>query len=470
MNRIIPLILAVALFMEQMDSTVIATALPTIAYDLGVSPITLKLALTSYMVALAMFIPISGWMSDRFGAKKVFRLAICVFVIGSILCAISDSLIQFVMSRFLQGMGGAMMTPVGRLVLLRTTKRSELVSAMALLTIPALVGPLTGPPIGGFITTYFSWHWIFIINVPIGLAGLYLTGKYLPEVPPIETGRMDWIGFLLTSVAASGVVFGLSVIGLPALPPAVGISATIAGFVACLLYVRHARRHPHPILNLKIFNDRAFRASTTGGTLFRIATGAIPFLMPLMLQLGFGLNPFQSGLITFSGAIGALTVKFMARRVFAITGFRTALLVAGLLGAMMTAVNGFFTPETPHIWIIGALLAAGFFRSLFFTGVNALGYSEISDEQASQATSMASALQQVSLALGVAFAAFILEMSSFYSGSHLQLADFHLAFFIVAAISVFSIIPIFRLDPQTGTAVSGHRGRRPADVQPEAGE
>ncbi len=470
MNRIIPLILAVALFMEQMDSTVIATALPTIATDLGVSPITLKLALTSYMVALAMFIPISGWMSDRFGAKKVFRLAICVFVVGSILCAISGSLLQFVLSRFLQGMGGAMMTPVGRLVLLRTTKRSELVSAMALLTIPALVGPLTGPPIGGFITTYFSWHWIFIINVPIGIVGIYLTGVHLPDVPPMATPRLDWTGFLLTSVAASGVVFGLSVIGLPALPPAIGISAAIAGFAACFLYVRHARRHPHPILNLKIFNDQAFRAATAGGTLFRIATGAIPFLMPLMLQLGFGLNPFQSGLITFAGAIGALTVKFLARRVFALTGFRTALLFAGVLGAATTAVNGFFTPETPHLVIIGFLLAAGLFRSLFFTGVNALGYSEISDEQASQATSMASVLQQASLALGVAFAAFILEMSALLSGSHLQLADFHLAFFVVAAVSLFAILPILRLDPLTGADVSGHRRRRADDVQPEAGE
>ncbi|WP_119942827.1 MFS transporter [Neorhizobium sp. NCHU2750] len=470
MNRIIPLILAVALFMEQMDSTVISTALPTIANDLGVSPITLKLALTSYMVSLAMFIPISGWMADKFGAKKVFRLAICVFIGGSILCAISDSLIQFVMSRFLQGVGGAMMTPVGRLVLLRTTQRSELVSAMALLTIPALVGPMTGPPIGGFITTYFSWHWIFIINVPIGLLGLYLTGLYLPEVPPIETAKMDWIGFVLTSIAAAGVVFGLSVIGLPALPPAVGISATLAGVIASVIYVKHSRHHPHPILNLKIFNDRAFRASTTGGTLFRIATGAIPFLMPLMLQLGFGLNPFQSGLITFSGAIGALMVKFVARRVFALTGFRGALLFAAILGAAMTAVNGFFTPETPHILIIGSLLATGLFRSLFFTGVNALGYSEISDELASQATSMASALQQISLALGVAFAAFVLEISSAISGTQLQLADFHLAFFVVSAVSVLSIVPIFRLDPLTGASVSGHRQRKLAAAQPEAGE
>ncbi|WP_430256029.1 MFS transporter [Neorhizobium sp. DAR64872/K0K18] len=470
MNRIIPLILAVALFMEQMDSTVIATALPTIAADLGVSPITLKLALTSYMVALAMFIPLSGWMSDKFGAKKIFRLAICVFIVGSILCAISESLLQFVMSRFLQGMGGAMMTPVGRLVLLRTTKRSELVSAMALLTIPALVGPLTAPPIGGFITTYFSWHWIFIINVPIGIAGVILTGIYLPHVPPVETPRMDWFGFLLTSVAASGVVFGLSVIGLPALPPVVGITATFAGFAACILYYFHAKRHPFPVLNLTIFNDRAFRASTTGGTMFRIATGAIPFLMPLMLQLGFGLNPFQSGLITFAGAIGALTVKFLARRVFAMTGFRTALIFAGILGAASTAVNGFFTPDTPHIVIIGALLAAGLFRSLFFTGANALGYSEITDQQASQATSMASFLQQVSLALGVAFAAFILEMSSTFSGSQLALADFHLAFFIVAAVSVFAVIPILKLDPMTGADVSGHRrGVRVGQVEPTPG-
>src|SRR5690606_6543899 len=182
MNRIVPLILAVALFMEQMDSTVIATALPAIAADLGVGPITLKLALTAYMVALAIFIPISGWMADRFGAKKIFRLAIFVFIIGSVFCAISGSLVTFVLSRFLQGMGGAMMTPVGRLVLLRTTNRSDLVSAMALLTIPALIGPLTGPPIGGFITTYFSWHWIFIINVPIGFLGIWLSGIYLPEI------------------------------------------------------------------------------------------------------------------------------------------------------------------------------------------------------------------------------------------------------------------------------------------------
>ncbi|MDE1159642.1 MAG: DHA2 family efflux MFS transporter permease subunit [Neorhizobium sp.] len=468
MNRIIPMILAVALFMEQMDSTVIATALPTIATDLGVSPITLKLALTAYMVALAMFIPISGWMADKFGAKKIFRLAILIFVVGSICCAMSGSLLEFVVSRFLQGMGGSMMTPVGRLVLLRTNKRSELVSAMALFTIPALVGPLTGPPIGGFITTYFSWHWIFLINVPIGLLGILLTTIFLPEIAPTQPPKLDWKGFVLTSISAAGIVFGLSVIGLPALPPAIGIGATAAGAIATVLYIRHARQHPAPILNLRIFQDQAFRAAVGGGTMFRISTGAIPFLMPLMLQLGFGLNAFQSGMITFSGAIGALTVKFIARRTFALTGFRTTLIWAASLGAVMTAVNGFFTPDTPHILIIVSLLVGGLCRSFFFTGTNALAYSEVSDQQASQATSMSSVFQQVSLALGVAFAAFILEISSFVSGTELTLSDFHLAFFLVAAISVLSIWPLVKLPASAGSAVSGHGARRTAQAQ--AGE
>ncbi|CAD7056224.1 MFS transporter [Pseudorhizobium halotolerans] len=468
MNRIVPLILAVALFMEQMDSTVIATALPTIAAELGVGPITLKLALTSYMVALAIFIPISGWMADRFGAKKVFRLALVVFIIGSICCAVSGTLLQFVLSRFLQGMGGAMMTPVGRLMLLRTTDRRELVSAMALLTIPALIGPLTGPPVGGFITTYFAWQWIFIINVPIGLAGIWLSGMYLPNVEAVRPPPIDWFGFLLASMAAAGTVFGLSVVSLPALPPVFGITATLIGIACGIGYVRHARRHPAPILNLAIFRNDAFRAATLSGTIFRISTGAIPFLMPLMLQLGFGLNPFQSGMITFAGAIGALTVKFVARRVFAATGFKATLITAGLFGALTTAVNGFFTPETSHALIIAFLVLSGLCRSFFFTGGNALSYSEIDNSQASQATSIASVLQQVSLALGVAFAAFILELSALLSGEHLQLADFHLAFFVVAGVSVFAVLPLLGLKREAGAAVSGH-GRK-AIVKAEAAE
>ncbi|GEO85171.1 MULTISPECIES: DHA2 family efflux MFS transporter permease subunit [Alphaproteobacteria] len=457
MNRIVPLILAVALFMEQMDSTVIATALPAIAADLGVGPITLKLALTSYMVALAIFIPVSGWMADRHGAKKIFRIAILVFVIGSILCAVASSLPAFVAARFLQGMGGAMMTPVGRLVLLRTTKRSELVSAMALLTIPALVGPLTGPPVGGFITTYFSWHWIFLINAPIGIVGIWLATLYLPAVAPIETPPIDLKGFVLSGLAASGVVFGLSVISLPALPIEVGIGTTVIGLIATALYVRHARRHDAPLLALGLFGDVAFRVSALSGSIFRIATGAVPFLMPLMLQLGFGMNPFESGLVTFIGALGAITTKFMAKRVFAAAGFRKVLTVAATAGAATTAANAFFTAATPIVVVMGFLLFAGFCRSFFFTGINTLAYSEIDDRQVSQATSMSSVLQQISLALGVAVAAAILEAATAIHGRALSLSDFHIAFGVVAALSLLAVLPILRLTRETGAAVSGHR-------------
>ena len=459
MNRIVPLILAVALFMEQMDSTVIATALPAIAMDLGVGPITLKLALTSYMVALAIFIPVSGWMADRFGAKRVFRLAILVFVAGSIACAFSGSLVAFVVSRFLQGMGGAMMTPVGRLVLLRTTQRSELVSAMALLTIPALIGPLTGPPIGGFITTYFSWHWIFLINVPVGIIGYWLSGVFLPDVQTEAPPPLDITGFALSALAAGGIIFGLSVVSLPALPPIIGISTTLIGLGAAVAYVRHARRAPSPILSLTIFANRTFRSAIVSGTLFRISTGAIPFLMPLMLQIGFHLSPLQSGLITFVGAIGAITTKFIAKRTLAFAGFRPVLIIATLVTTVATAANGFFTPETPYALIMGFLLVAGVARSFFFTSSNTLSYSDIEDAQASQATSITSVAQQASLALGVACAASILEIRSLFSGSTLSLADFHVAFFVVAALSLTALPSLFALPRNAGDSVSGHHTR-----------
>ncbi|MGR6466691.1 MDR family MFS transporter [Rhizobium sp. PAMB 3182] len=460
MNRSIPLILAVALFMEQMDSTVIATALPAIAHDLHVEPITLKLALTSYMVALATFIPVSGWMADKFGAKRIFRIAIAVFMLGSIACAFSGSLLAFVFSRFLQGMGGAMMTPVGRLVLLRTTKRSDLVSAMALLTIPALIGPLTGPPVGGFLTTYLSWHWIFWINIPFGIVGIWISGLLLPDIPTRGTPKLDIRGFLLITVTTSGIVFGLSVISLPALPTAVGIVATLAGFASGIAYVFHARRHPAPMLDLKLFDNKVFRAAASSGTIFRISTGAVPFLMPLMLQIGFGLNPFQSGMITFAGAIGAIMTKFIAKRVYAAAGFKATLITAAITASIATAANSLFTATTPYAVLFCFLLMTGFSRSFFFTGNNAMSYSEIEDDRASQATSISSVLQQVSLALGVAVAAMILETSTYFRGQTLSVSDFHLAFLLISIWSLCAIVPILKLPGDAGAAVSGHR--RPA--------
>jgi EmrB/QacA subfamily drug resistance transporter len=458
MNRNIPLILAVALFMENMDSTVIATSLPTIAVDLQTSPVALKLALTAYLVSLAVFIPISGWMADHFGAKAVFRAAIAVFIVGSIACAVSNSLPAFVVSRFLQGIGGAMMTPVGRLVLVRATPKSELVAAMSWLTVPALLGPLVGPPVGGFITTYFSWHWIFLINVPIGLIGIWLATRFLPETEAAPTPPLDFIGFVLSGPAASGIVFGLSVVSLPALPPIAGFLTVAVGLVSAVLYLLHARRAKNPLLALELFRNQVFRASVLGGGLFRIGIGAVPFLLPLMFQIGFGLTPFQSGMITFVAAIGAIGMKFVTALIFRVAGFRRVLIFGSLIAAASIAINGLLTPETPYLLILAALLAGGFIRSMFFTGINALAYAEISTADTSRATPIAAVFQQLSIALGVALAGGILEVSTTIHGGALTLSDFHIAFFIVAAVSAAASLSFMRLAPDAGNAVSGHGG------------
>ncbi len=454
--RMVPAILAIALFMEQMDSTVIATALPAIAADLGTSPIALKLALTAYLVALAIFIPVSGWMADRHGAKRVFVSAIAVFVASSILCSQADSLGFFVLARFLQGMGGAMMTPIARLVLVRGTPRNELVSAMAWLTIPALAGPLLGPPVGGFITTFASWHWIFLINVPIGIAGIAATLRYLPELPAFEPAPLDWRGFLLVAGCASGIIFGMSVISLPALPVEAGMAAVATGIACGILYYVHARKAERPILSLSLLENGPFRASVTGGSLFRIGIGAVPFLLPLMLQLGYGLSPFESGMITFVSAIGAMSMKFVAARIFAAYGFRAVLLASGVIASATVALTAAASPAAGYAWALYlVLLAGGFSRSLFFTGINALAFLDISDREASQATAFSAVAQQTSIAMGVAVAGGVLEATMKLGSGELGIGNFQIAFVVVAAVMVLGVIPLMRIDPKAGAAVAG---------------
>ncbi|MFN4210247.1 MAG: MFS transporter [Devosia sp.] len=457
MIRVTPLILAVALFMEQMDSTVIATSLPAIAADIGTEPIALKLALTAYFVALAIFIPISGWMADRFGAKNIFRLAILVFMLGSLACSFSFSLESFVVSRFFQGIGSSMMTPVGRLLLVRSTPRSELVGAMAWLTIPALLGPLTGPLIGGFLTTYLSWHWIFWINIPIGIAGIILAGIFL-KVPDARSPRpIDAVGFILAGIAFAGCVFGLSVVSLPALPLVYGYLTIAIGAVSGIFYFLHAKRTTFPLLDPALLRHKLFRASILGGSFFRIGVGAVPFLLPLMLQLGFGLNPFQSGAITFVSAIGAIMSKFIAERVFARFGFPRILGFAALFGGLLIAAQGLFSIDTPIPVMMAVLLAGGVLRSVFFTGTNALGYADVSDEEASQATAIVAVCQQLSIAFGVAVAGGILEVSTRMHGGELSLFDFQLAFFVVGGLSALAGLIYWRLPADAGHDVSGHK-------------
>lgn len=468
--RIIPLILAVALFMENMDSTVIATSLPAIAADIGAEPISLKLALTAYFVALAIFIPLSGWMADKFGAKNVFRAAIVVFMAGSICCAFSDSLLTFVLSRFLQGVGGSMMTPVARLVLVRSTKRSELVSAMAWLTVPALIGPISGPPLGGFLTTYYSWHWIFWINVPIGILGLILITKYLPATDEGRNERpVDIPGLILSAMTFAGVLFGFSVISLPAIPIAVGYASIAIGVAAGFLYLRHARRAKFPILDPELFRLPLFRSAIIGGSLFRIGLGAFPFLMPLMLQISFGLTPFESGLTTFIAAFGAIISKFGVQRLYRAFGFPRTLMLLALIGCAFLAINGFFMPDTPHWLLMGSLFVGGLCRSFFFTGVNALVFADVDEAQASQATAINAVAQQLSIAAGVAVAGGVIEFTSnTFHGGELTLGDFHMAWFVVAVISVLSAVPFFRLPPDAGSDVSGHGVKPMPKTEPVA--
>jgi EmrB/QacA subfamily drug resistance transporter len=453
------MILAVALFMEQMDSTVIATSLPAIAADIGADPISLKLALTAYFVALAIFIPVSGWMSDRFGPRNVFRVAIGVFVLGSVLCGFAWSLETFVGARFLEGMGASMMTPVARLVLVRAIPRSEFVSAMAFLTIPALLGPLTGPPLGGFLTTYLSWHWIFWINVPIGIAGIVLATIYLPPIEPRRPRQIDTLGFVLAAIAFAGIIFGLSVISLPAIPVFAGYGAVATGGLAAILYLRHARRTEHPLLDPRLFRLPLFRSAIVSGLFFRIGLGAVPFLLPLMLQLAFGLTAFESGMITFVGALGAILSKFVAERIFARFGFKRVLFCMAATSCAFLAAHALFFPDTPRMAIYAVLFVGGLTRSVFMTGLNALTFADVDEEEASQATAISAVGQQLSVALGVAIAGATLSAASVLTGGELSLTAFHIAWVVVAAVAALGALPYLRLPPDAGADVSGHQRR-----------
>jgi len=456
-SRLLPLIIATALFMENTDSTVISTSLPMIAETLGTDPIALKLALTSYLVSLAIFIPISGWMADKYGARTIFTTAIGVFMAGSLACAASTSLEWFVIARFAQGAGGAMMVPVGRLVLLRSVPRSEVVQALATLTIPALVGPIIGPPLGGFITTFFHWRWIFFINIPIGILGIVMAMRFVPNIKEDDTPPLDTIGFLLSGFGFALLMLGFASGGRHMIPAEISAGCVIVGAICLVLYIFHARRTPFPVLQLGLLKIPTFRISVVGGFLFRIGIGAIPFLLPLMLQVGFGLSPLASGSLTFIAAVGALFMKTMAKRILEWTGFRRLLTVNAFIGAAFVAANGFFSPETPHWLIMIILLVGGCFRSLQFTSLNAIGYADISNREMSYATSLSSALQQVSLSIGVAFGAYVLEFAASLDGdATITAADFAPAFWAVAFISALSGFIFVRLTPTAGAEMSGH--------------
>ena len=457
-DRVVPLIVAVALFMENMDATVIATSLPAIAQALGTNPLALKLAVTSYLLALAIFIPASGWIADRFGARNVFRSAIVIFVVGSIGCALASSLPHFVLARIMQGAGGAMMTPVGRLILVRSIDKRVLVDAMALVTIPALIGPICGPPLGGFITTYFSWHWIFIINVPIGVLGIAMATFFIPDIQAERPPAFDFIGFVLSGLGIGGLAFGFSVLGLALLPPR-WIAALIGvGALAAAAYVLHAKRTPAPILDLRLLQRPTFRASIFGGFMFRLGVGALPFLLPLLLQLGFGLSPFQSGLITFTSALGSMFMKAAATTILKYFGYRNVLLYNSVISAVFIGACATFVHGMPFAAMIAILLVGGFFRSLQFTSVNTIAYAEIDAPVMSRATSMVAAFQQLSLSTGVAIGALVVELTlRLRHSTAMSVTDFPPAFLAISLLSAAAALIFMQLPTDAGAELSGRQ-------------
>lgn len=458
-SRLIPLIIASALFMENMDSTVIATSLPAIARDLGTDPIVLKLAFTTYLLSLTVFIPVSGWMADRFGSRHVFRVAIAVFTLGSLACGLASSLGGLVAARALQGIGGAMMVPVGRIILLRTVPKSELVDALAWLTIPALIGPLVGPPVGGFITDTFGWRWVFWMNLPFGILAIVLATVLMPDTKVEEVPPLDTVGFFLSGLGLSSFIFGLTVMGRDLLPGWTPTLLVALGAALTALYVRHALRTEKPILDLRLLKIETFRAGVVGGSLFRVGVGAVPFLLPLMFQLAYGMSAFQSGLITFVAAAGAISMKLGAARMIRRFGFRRLLIVNGLLASASISIMGLLSSSTPYLIAVSLLFVGGFLRSLQFTALNAMSYSDVDHQQASYATSLYTVVQQLSLSMGVVLAAFVLEVAQWWrSETALTPMDFTIAFFVVSACSLSAIFEFLTLSPGAGEAVSGKKG------------
>lgn len=443
--------------MHQFDGTMITTALPVMAASLHEDPLVLNLAITCYLLALAVFVPISGWMADRYGARRVFFAAIAVFTISAAFCGLSDNLAEIVFWRTVQGIGGAMMTPVGRVIVVKSVPRLELVRAMNYVTIPAVLAPLIGPSVGGFIVTYLSWPWIFFLHLPIGLAGLILVYIYIPDLREDTVAPLDLRGFILVGLALAGVVFGFSVLGRGSLPLPVIIASISIGAICGALYLAHAKRKSDPIIDFTLLRNRTFAASIWGGGLFYLGTTAQVFLMALLLQVGFGFSAFHAGLMLLAGAIGSTVMRFVFRPMLNLFGFRRLLIVNGLLTGACLAGFGLFTKETPLLVMLMVLFIAGFARSTQFTGVQSLGYAEIPSAVISRATSFSSMMQQLMQSFGVGMAALVVHLSTALHGrDHIITAqDVSIGFFTIGLLCALSVIIFYRLPATAGSELTG---------------
>lgn len=455
---------ASALFMQSIDSTALSTALPTLARAFDTNPIHLKLCLTAYIMASAVFVPASGWAADRFGARRIFMGAMAVFLLGSVLCALSHSLTELVGARILQGAGGAMMTPVGRIIVVGSHPRHQLVKAMVWLTTPAMLGPILGPPLSGLILSVASWPWIFYINVPVGLLGMAAVLKFVPRRRQPHPGKFDGWGFVLAAATISALMIGAESVGVGLLPAWAQIAAWGTAAVAGWVYWRHAKERERPVLDLKLLRIPTLRVNQTGGSLMRMTMGATPFLLPLLLQFGLGWSPLKAGLVTMATAAGSISARFGAQALLRRFGFRTTLIATSLMGGAIIMAPGFFRASTPIAVIVGLLALGGFLRSNNLTSAGSLAFADIPDQQVSQASSLTSVAQQMAQALGITVAGLTLQISQQLTAGHgvapLAPANFILPFAATGLAAMLAALTYWPLPHNAGSSLHGREGAR----------
>ncbi|UCJ15571.1 MFS transporter [Pseudomonas sp. MM211] len=455
-SRTVPIIIGCALFMELLDATAVLTALPQMAADFGEPTVRMNLVVSLYLLAVALFVPVSGWAADRFGPRRVFIAAILLFMLSSLACAASGSLLQLSLSRLLQGASGAMMVPVGQVILLRWARREHLLQAMAFLSIPALLGPVLGPPLGGLLVTLLSWQWIFLINVPIGVLGILMIRRHVPEYPAQPQAKLDGLGFVLSGLGLASLVFTFEAIGHGLLPTPWVIALLLLGVSSATLYVRHARHAPQPLIDLRLLQVPTFATAIWAGNLFRLGSASQPFLLVLLFQVGFGLSPLVAGLLTLAGGAGALTIKFLSVRIVKRFGFRRTLLGNSLLAGGSIALCAVFDAQTPYWLIVVLLFVGGVIRSLQFSTLGALTFSDVPVELASRASSLSAMSMQLSMSLAIGLAAVVLSAIMNLRGhSEIHASDLSLTMLLCGLLCASSWLLFRRLAQKAGSSVTG---------------
>ncbi|MGQ9454154.1 multidrug transporter subunit MdtD [Leclercia sp. TB492] len=444
----LPWIAAMAFFMQALDATILNTALPAIAESLNRSPLAMQSAIISYTLTVAMLIPVSGWLADRFGTRRVFMLAVTLFTLGSLACALSSSLGELVVFRVIQGVGGAMMMPVARLALLRAYPRSELLPVLNFVTMPGLVGPILGPVLGGVLVTWASWHWIFLINIPIGIAGIFYARKFMPNFTTPRR-KFDMGGFFLFGLSLVLFSSGMELFGEKVVATWLAVSIIFSGIVLFLLYICHARRHPTPLISLSLFNTRTFSVGIAGNIASRLGTGCVPFLMPLMLQVGFGYPALIAGCMMAPTAVGSILAKSGVTQLLRRLGYRRTLVGVTVFIGVMIAQFSLQSAALPVWMLILPLFVLGMAMSIQFTSMNTITLADLSDENASGGNSMLAVTQQLSISLGVAVSAAVLR---FYEGfdSNNTVEQFHSTFITMGVLTVVSALVFMLLKPKDG--------------------